>query len=373
MNQNSMDPSAYSAQLEAKRQKLEGLFSPYAKDLPIEVFASAPAHYRMRSEFRVWHEGEDLYYYMFDKALDQKVRTDQYLPASLLINQMMTALMEELRPNKILRHKLFQVDFLSTLSGEILVTLLYHRQLESDWLVEAQLLRDKLRKHFKVNLIGRARKQKFDLDCDYVTEELTVNNKVLIYKQIENSFTQPNANVAVKMLEWAIDVTKNSVGDLLELYCGNGNFSIALSGNFNKVLATELAAPSVEAAHYNIEANQVKNLQIARMSAEDFSAAMAGVREFHRLKGIDLSSYECNTIFVDPPRAGLDQATLNLVSQYQDILYISCNPNTLIENMETLSLTHEIKRLALFDQFPYTDHMECGVLLSLKISGHTQH
>lgn len=357
-----MNPANYDLQLEEKRLKLKALFAPYS-ELDIAVFASAPAHYRMRSEFRVWHEGEDLYYYMFDKALDQKVRTEQYLPASLLINEMMEALMVELQPNKILRHKLFQVDFLSTLSGEILVTLLYHRQLAEDWLSEAAQLKDRLSTKFKVNLIGRARKQKFDLDCDFVIEELEVKGRVLTYKQVENSFTQPNAKVAIKMLEWAIDVTKASKGDLLELYCGNGNFSIALAPNFRKVLATELAGPSVEAAQFNIAANHCDNVQIIRMSAEDFSDAMAGKREFYRLKGIDLSSYECNTIFVDPPRSGLDQNTLTMISKYERILYISCNPNTLIENLQSLASTHQIERIALFDQFPYTDHMECGVML----------
>ena len=362
MNSNQFNTAHYEADLEIKRLKLKDLFKDYTK-LEIEVFASAPSHYRMRSEFRVWHEGEDLYYYMFDKSTDQKIRTEQFLPASLLINQMMEALMVELRPNQILRHKLFQVDFLSTLSGEILVTLLYHRQLNNDWITEAKLLKERLSTKFKVNLVGRARKQKIDLDHDFVIEELNVHGKKLIYKQIENSFTQPNAGVATKMLEWAIDVTKNSSGDLLELYCGNGNFSIALAPNFRKVLATELAGPSVEAAQYNIEVNGIDNLQIVRMSAEDFTDAMAGKREYYRLKGIDLKSYECNTIFVDPPRAGLDENTVKLVSNYNHILYISCNPHTLIENMVTLSKTHKVKRIALFDQFPYTDHMESGVLL----------
>jgi tRNA (uracil-5-)-methyltransferase len=362
MNSNQFNTAQYDADLEIKRLKLKDLFKDYT-NLEIEVFASAPSHYRMRSEFRVWHEGEDLYYYMFDKGTDQKIRTEQFLPASLLINQMMEALMEELRPNQILRHKLFQVDFLSTQSGEILVSLLYHRQLNNDWISEAKLLKERLSTKFKMNLVGRARKQKIDLDHDFVIEELNVHGKKLIYKQVENSFTQPNAGVATKMLEWAIDVTKNSSGDLLELYCGNGNFSIALAPNFRKVLATELAGPSVEAAQYNIEVNGIDNLQIVRMSAEDFSDAMAGKREYYRLKGIDLKSYECNTIFVDPPRAGLDENTVKLVSNYNHILYISCNPHTLIENLGTLSKTHKIKRIALFDQFPYTDHMESGVLL----------
>jgi tRNA (uracil-5-)-methyltransferase len=367
---NEFDSANYEGLLETKRLKLKALFDPLTNK-EIEVFASPVSHYRMRTEFRVWHDGDDMYFYMFDKVNNIKIRTEDFLPASLLINQMMKALMEELRPNQILRHKLFQVDFLSTLSGEILVTLLYHKRLDDNWLQVAISLKEKLSEKFKVNIVGRARKQKIDLDRDFVIEELIVNGTKLIYKQIENSFTQPNATVAIKMLEWAIDATKDSKGDLLELYCGNGNFSIALAPNFSRVLATELAGPSVLAAHYNIEANKIENIKIIRISAEDFTDAMAQKREFQRLKGIDLKSYDFQTIFVDPPRAGLDQNTVLLVQNYERILYVSCNPQTLIENLETLSLTHKVLRLALFDQFPYTDHMECGVLLEKIKSVHT--
>jgi len=362
MNLAAMDPNTYDAQLEEKRIKLEQIFTDF--DTPkLEVFSSEPAHYRMRAEFRIWHDGEDMYYYMFDKALDSKVRCDQFLPASELINKVMPALMEELKPNPTLRHRLFQIDFLSTLSGEILVSLLYHKQLDEQWQVEAKALKEKLATTFNINIIGRARKQKLIMDKDFVIESLTVNNEQLQYHQIENSFTQPNGKVSVKMLEWAIDVTKNSQGDLLELYCGNGNFSIALAQNFDRVLATELAKPSVESAQYNIKINQIDNLQIIRMSAEDFTDAMAKKRSFRRLEGIDLDSYNCNTIFVDPPRAGMDPDTVKLVQGYERIIYISCNPNTLIDNLAELNKTHKITRFALFDQFPYTDHMESGVFL----------
>ena len=67
--------------------------------------------------------------------------------------------------------------------------------------------------------------------------------------------------------------------------------------------------------------------------------------------------------FVDPPRSGLDAETVKLVQGYERILYISCNPETLCENLKTLNQTHDVVRLALFDQFPYTPHMESGVLL----------
>ncbi|MFV7784819.1 tRNA (uridine(54)-C5)-methyltransferase TrmA [Shewanella marisflavi] len=362
MNLDAMDPKQYDKQLDAKREKLAQLFADFETP-ELEVFASQDAHYRMRAEFRVWHEGEDLYYYMFDKALNQKVRCDQFLPASKLINEVMPELMAALRPNQTLRHKLFQVDFLSTLSGEILISLLYHKQLDAQWEAEAKVLKQQLSDRFNVNIIGRARKQKLVLDRDFVIETLPVNGQQLVYKQVENSFTQPNGEVAIKMLEWAIDITRDSSGDLLELYCGNGNFSIALAQNFNRVLATELAKPSVDSAQYNIEANKVENLQIIRMSAEDFTDALAKKRSFRRLEGVDLDSYKCNTIFVDPPRAGLDDNTLAMVQGYERIMYISCNPNTLLDNLKVLDKTHKITRFALFDQFPYTDHMESGVLL----------
>ncbi|EXJ41469.1 tRNA (Uracil-5-)-methyltransferase family protein [Vibrio parahaemolyticus VPTS-2010_2] len=104
------------------------------------------------------------------------------------------------------------------------------------------------------------------------------------------------------------------------------------------------------------------------MSAEEFTEAMEGKREFRRLKdnGVDLKSYNCNTIFVDPPRAGMDVDTCKMVQGYERIMYISCNPETLKENLDILSETHNVTRFALFDQFPYTHHMEAGVLLERK-------
>ncbi len=358
----------YPELLAKKVENLTALLSPF--NLPqLEIFGSEPIHFRMRAEFRVWHDtneqGEsELYYIMFDQETKQRYRVNSFPIASKLINQIMVVLLAEIKGNELLTRKLFQVDYLSTLSGEIAVSLLYHKKLNEEWIVQAKALKSRLMQQgFKVQLIGRAAKQKIALDGDYVEEVLPVNGKNLIYRQVENSFTQPNAGMNIKMLEWARSCTKNSSGDLLELYCGNGNFSVALAENFRKVLATEISKSSVQSAQYNIEQNGIENLQIIRMSAEEFVQAMNGVREFNRLKGIDLKAYDCNTIFVDPPRAGLDQDTLNMVQGYDRILYISCNPVTLAENLQQLSQTHRIERAALFDQFPYTHHVESGVWL----------
>ncbi|EFT2835755.1 tRNA (uridine(54)-C5)-methyltransferase TrmA [Salmonella enterica] len=366
MTPEHLPTEQYEAQLAEKVARLQSMMAPFS-DLVPEVFRSPVSHYRMRAEFRLWHDGDDLYHIMFDQQTKSRIRVDTFPAASQLINTLMKAMIAGVRDNHALRHKLFQMDYLTTLSNQAVVSLLYHKKLDEEWREAATALRDALRAQgLNVHLIGRATKNKIELDQDYIDERLPVAGKEMIYRQVENSFTQPNAAMNIQMLEWALEVTKDSKGDLLELYCGNGNFSLALARNFNRVLATEIAKPSVAAAQYNIAANHIDNVQIIRMAAEEFTLAMNGVREFNRLQGIDLKGYQCETIFVDPPRSGLDSETEKMVQAYPRILYISCNPETLCKNLETLSQTHTVSRLALFDQFPYTHHMECGVLLTAR-------
>ncbi|MDO6563565.1 tRNA (uridine(54)-C5)-methyltransferase TrmA [Amphritea sp. 1_MG-2023] len=359
-----VDPSRYDAQLSEKKAAIEQQFGDFS--LPdIELFESQKTAYRLRAEFRVWHEGDDLYYVMFQPGdKHQHSRLESCPMVSEPIQQVMFKLLDYLRPNEVLRRRLFQVDFLSTLAGEVVISLLYHKPLDEAWTAEAQ----KLKQHFGIHFIGRSRKTKIVLDQDYAVEKMCVNGRELIYKQVENSFTQPNGGVCIQMLAWAQDVTRDAGGDLVELYCGNGNFTMALAQNFDQVIATEIAKVSVEAAQYNIEANQVDNVKILRMSSEEFSQALQGVREFRRLKQsqVDLNTYNFSTVLVDPPRSGLDDETVKQVAEYDNIVYVSCNPETLQHNLQQLTQTHTLQRFAIFDQFPYTHHLECGVYLTRK-------
>ncbi|WP_241242444.1 tRNA (uridine(54)-C5)-methyltransferase TrmA [Thalassotalea sp. G2M2-11] len=329
-----------------------------------DVYPSQPLHYRQRAEFRVWHEGDDLYYIMFDQKTKQKFKVEHFPVASQLINQLMSALLNTIKDQPVLRERLFQVDFLATLSGEAVLSLLYHKQLDGNWEKQAQWLKAQLSSICPTHIIGRARKQKVIIDQDFVIETLTVGEQTFQYQQVENSFTQPNAKVNEKMLLWAQQATANKGGDLVELYCGNGNFSIALAQNFDRVLGTEISKTSVKSAQTNIAMNNIDNIHIIRMSSEEFSQAMNGERQFRRLADFDLSSYRYETVLVDPPRAGLDPDSVELVSRFNDIIYISCNPDTLKDNLKTLVKTHRIEKVALFDQFPYTDHIETGVILT---------
>jgi tRNA (uracil-5-)-methyltransferase len=366
MRPTEIQANNYDEQLKNKTDFIKDSFAQHPVP-ELEVFASEPLHYRLRAEFRLWHDGDNLHHVMFDQTTKQKYHVEHFPPASQLINDVMVDLTLLLKVNEAARRKLFQIDYLATLSGEIIASLLYHKTLDEEWTTEMQKIRSTLRLKYKIDIIGRAKKQKIILDKDYATEELTINKRTFTFKQIENSFTQPNALVNVKMIEWALDITKNSQGDLLELYCGSGNFSVPLAQNFENVLATEISKTSVAAAQDNIATNGINNLKIIRMSSEEFVQAQQGVRQFRRLEGINLADYQCNTVLVDPPRAGLDDSTVDMISQYENIVYISCNPDTLKLNLDTLLLTHSITRFALFDQFPYTHHAECGVYLQRRV------
>lgn len=355
--------SSYQQQLDAKVARISAQFAEYNPPA-LQVFASPEHNYRMRAEFRIWHIEDDLFYAMFERSEDKQkkvIRVDEFPIADRSINLLMPKLLAALKADPVLSARLFEVHFLATLSGEMLVSLLYHRKLESDWEPAAQALS----KALNIKLIGRSRGQKFVLSDEYVVEQLQVFERTYTYKQIESSFTQPNAQVCQKMLEWACTVAEHSEQDLLELYCGNGNFTLPLSTRFRRVLATELAKSSVYAAQWNIEQNQIENIQVARLSAEEFTQAYNGEREFRRLQeaNIDLSSYDFDTVFVDPPRAGIDDETLKLLQRFKRIIYISCNPDTLHDNLKTLCPSHKLTQFALFDQFPYTHHVESGVLL----------
>ncbi|WP_016914482.1 tRNA (uridine(54)-C5)-methyltransferase TrmA [Vreelandella stevensii] len=361
----TVDPARYAEQLADKQAYVEQMFADFAP-LGLEVYPSPASHYRQRCEFRIWHEDDDLFYAMFEVDPDnpkQKrvIRLDQFAVASERINELMPQLRDAFLASDVLRRRLFQVEFLTTLSGEALVTLIYHRPLDDAWEEQARALEAEL----GIMIIGRSRKQRLVLSRDHVWERLEVDGRTLHYQQVENSFTQPNAHICQTMLSWAREVTAGrQQEDLVELYCGNGNFTIALAENFRRVLATEISRTSVASANVNLEANGINNAHVARMSAEEFALALKGEKAGRRVAEMGLDDYRFSTVLVDPPRAGLDEQSCEQLSEYAQIVYISCNPVTLADNLAQLTKTHQIERFALFDQFPFTHHCECGVLLT---------
>lgn len=365
---------SYDKQLATKVNQLTRDLTPFlCESTPpvIDIFTSEERHYRQRAEFRIWHhykdcqgnEKHDMFYSMYQPGTKETYAITDFPAASKAINELMQPLLDRLKSQEILYRKLFRVEFLNTLSGEMLVTLVYHKPLDEKW----QRLAQKIHDDFGILLIGRSRKQKLIFGKDFVDEQLNVDGTIYHSRQFESTFTQPNAKVNEKMLSWALQQAQRLKGvqqtDLLELYCGNGNFTFPLSSTFNKVFTTEISKGSIRALNWGTEKNNITHLEHARLSAEEVSIALKGTRKFRRLADIDLDSYCFSTVFVDPPRAGIDDQTLEFIAGFQRIIYISCNPVTLVENLQKLQTTHQVSAYAAFDQFPFTAHLEAGVLL----------
>jgi len=351
---------SYQEQLMQKEQRVSKLLAPYYND-KLEVFDSPSSHYRARSEFRIWHDNDRCDYAMGNMEKKGAITIEECPKVIESIEKRMWKLLEKINASsEVLKKRLFSVEFLATTTDECLITMLYHRKLDDTWSGEAKLLEAEL----DCKIMGRSRKQKVILSDEFVTEKLQIDGKTFTYVEYESGFTQPNPVVNVKMIEWAIKQAKTiGHGDFLESYCGLGNFTLPLSYYFDKVLATEISKRSIHAALENCVLNSVSNITFARLASEEMTDALNGKREFTRLKGIDLNSYNFSTVLVDPPRAGLDEGTIELISEIEHIIYISCNPDTLARDLETLTNTHTVVESAMYDQFPHTSHVESGVFL----------
>nr|WP_314373896.1 tRNA (uridine(54)-C5)-methyltransferase TrmA [uncultured Campylobacter sp.] len=391
----------YEDQILYKKQLIADKFREFFGG-EFEFFASSPQNYRIRAEFGIWH---DIWHSVFDLAYtmggarSKKILINECPKVALPIANLMPRLLEALRRSKILKEKLFGVEFISCASG-ILATLLYHKRLgerEQEAICE---LAGKL----DIRVMARARGQKLLSGELSLTDELCVDGRVYKFRFGENAFIQPNRGVNEKMIAWArscVDFGKEGAGevcaaqnfaaknsiaenfvaqnlscekhsvrqessdarDLLELYCGHGNFTIPLAAKFNRVLASEISKSSIANARINCELNGVCNAQFVRLSADELMSAFARRREFERLKGIDIFSYDFSHVLIDPPRAGLEPSVIDFIKNFRNLIYISCNPQTLFENLRSLCATHEVRRFAIFDQFAHTSHIECGVLL----------
>ena len=353
----------YDEQLNYKIQREKNRFSNLTT-CDFDIIKSTPKNFRNRAEFRVWWEkdeqkNKDILTYAMNDFNKEILKIDSCEIVNEDIKNLMPKLLIELQKSMILSFRLFAIEFLVSSTSDMLVTLIYHKKLEDEWINLAREIEQKL----NIKIIGRSRKQKIVLSSDFINESLNINNQEFKFAYEENGFTQPNTYVNIKMIEWVLNNIEKSNKDLCELYCGGGNFTIPLSKKFSKVLATEISKTSIKSALRNCALNNIENINFIRMSSEEFVEALNEVRVFNRLKNIDLKSYDFDTIFMDPPRSGLDDTTRTLAKNFPNIIYISCNPETLYRDLEELLKTHKIVRFVLFDQFAFSEHIESGVIL----------
>ena len=183
---------------------------------------------------------------------------------------------------------------------------------------------------------------------DYYMEEIMG----LKFKVSAFSFFQTNVEAVENLYSYAIDLIDDfSNKTAFDLYCGTGTITQTLAKKAGKVIGIELVEEAVEAAKENTALNGLDNCEFI---AGDVFEVLKNVEE------------KPDVIVVDPPRVGIKPDALDKIIGYgvDQIVYISCNPKTLTENLYYMQYYgYDVVSVKPFDNFPGTKHTEAVALL----------
>lgn len=179
-----------------------------------------------------------------------------------------------------------------------------------------------------------------------------------IFKISPLSFYQVNPIQAEALYNIAIENAEISKDDtVFDLYCGIGTISLFAAKYAKKVYGIEIVEQAIEDAKENAKMNKIDNVEFIQGDAEKILNDL-----------IENKNIIPNVVIVDPPRRGLDNNTINNILKIypKKVIYISCNPATLIRDLSLLEEKYEIKLIQPVDMFPFTSHVECIAVLELK-------
>ncbi|MCI9365147.1 MAG: 23S rRNA (uracil(1939)-C(5))-methyltransferase RlmD [Clostridia bacterium] len=179
-----------------------------------------------------------------------------------------------------------------------------------------------------------------------------------IFNISANSFYQINPVQTEKLYNLAIESANLSKEDtIFDLYCGIGTIGIFAAKYVKKVYGIEIVDTAIEDAKENAKINSIENAEFIAGDVEEIFKEL-----IYNKKIIP------DVVFVDPPRKGLDLNTIDnlLKIKPKKIIYISCNPASLVRDLSMLEKKYDIQKITPVDLFPFTSHVECVAVLQLK-------
>lgn len=178
------------------------------------------------------------------------------------------------------------------------------------------------------------------------------------FKISPRSFYQTNPTQTEVLYNKAIEFAKLNKDDILcDLYCGIGTIGIFASRYVKKVYGIEIVEEAIEMAKENAVLNGIDNIEFMAGDVEKVFGTM-----------LQENNVIPNVIIVDPPRRGLDNTTIETILKLgvSRLIYVSCNPATMVRDLKLLEGKYEVKEIQPVDMFPFTSHVECVVAMLLK-------
>ena len=172
------------------------------------------------------------------------------------------------------------------------------------------------------------------------------------------SFYQVNPIQAEKLYNLGVEFANITKDDIVfDLYCGIGTISLFMSKFAKKVYGVEIVEEAIIAAKENAKINNVDNTEFIAGDVEKVLDELVNVKQIMP-----------DIIMVDPPRRGLDNTSIENIKKVRPkkVVYISCNPATLVRDLAKLEENYEVKKVKPVDMFPYTSSVECVAVLYLK-------
>lgn len=178
------------------------------------------------------------------------------------------------------------------------------------------------------------------------------------FKISPRSFYQTNPIQTEVLYNKAIEFARLNKDDILcDLYCGIGTIGIFASRYVKKVYGIEIVEEAIEMAKENAVLNGIKNIEFMAGDVE---------KVFERM--LQENNVIPNVIIVDPPRRGLDNTTIETILKLgvSRLVYVSCNPATMVRDLKLLEEKYEVKEIQPVDMFPFTNGIECVTGLQIK-------
>lgn len=172
------------------------------------------------------------------------------------------------------------------------------------------------------------------------------------------SFYQVNPVQAEKLYNIGVENAEISKEDVVfDLYCGIGTISLFMSKYAKKVYGVEIVEQAIEDAKENAKLNNIENAEF-----------IAGDAEIVLDDLINKKKIIPDVVMVDPPRKGLDNTSIDNILKIKPkrVVYISCNPATLVRDLAKFEETYRISDIQPVDMFPYTSHVECIAVMTLQ-------
>lgn len=188
----------------------------------------------------------------------------------------------------------------------------------------------------------------------YITDKLGE----YIFKISPLSFYQVNPLQAEKLYNIGVEGAKITKQDVVfDLYCGIGTISLFMAKYAKRVYGIEIVEDAIEDAMENAKMNDVDNIEFIAGDVEKILNEL-----------IHKKSIIPDIVMIDPPRKGLDSKSIeNILSiKPKRLVYISCNPATLVRDLSKLEDAFNIDFIKPVDMFPFTSHVETVSVLKLK-------